>query len=168
MDDADINIPFVEPDVARERLKRACDSMLSNEGRARFGERFGDMVPNLLIVLLPIIALVGKLLYPLSRRYYVEHLLFYTHLHSFLFLLLIVMMFLSAAAQRVPALPIDMEVAAIGAGVYTVYYVYRALRRVFAQGRIATLIKMFLIWMAYVISASLLLAVGTVITALSV
>ena len=41
-----------------------------------------------LIVLLPLMALVFKGLYPLSRRYFVEHLLFFVHFHAFFFLIL--------------------------------------------------------------------------------
>ncbi|MEO1573601.1 MAG: DUF4286 family protein [Pseudomonadota bacterium] len=166
-DDADINIPGLDPKATNERIRQICRRITSDEGRVAFTESFADIAPNLLIVLLPFIALAGKLFYPLSRRYYVEHLLYYTHFHSFLFLLLILLMFLSAAAPYLPVVSINLTYAWIAATVYTVYYVYRSLRLVFRQGRIATLFKMFLIWMAYLFLSSILLAIGAALAALS-
>ena len=163
----EVDIPGVSPEAADRRLRQMCQRMMSDQGRVQFAQAFGDLAPKLLIVFLPVIALVGKLIYPLSRRYYVEHLLFYTHLHSFIFLLLIVLMLTSAAAPHVPLLNISVPYLRIGAMLYVVYYVYRALRTVFDQGRVMTLLKMFLIWMAYLIGSAILLTIGAAIAALS-
>ena len=163
----EVNVPGVSPEAADQRLRQMCRRMMSDQGRVQFAQAFGDLAPKLLIVFLPVIALIGKLIYPLSRRYYVEHLLFYTHLHSFIFLLLIVLMFTSAAAPHVPFLGIGVPYLRIGAMLYAVYYIYRSLRTVFDQGRAMTLFKMFLIWMAYMIGSAILLTIGAAIAALS-
>ena len=58
-----------------------------------------DNMPVALIVLLPVMALVLKALYPLSRRYFVEHLLFFVHFHSFFFLILTLQILFSRLAR---------------------------------------------------------------------
>ncbi|MFK8017545.1 MAG: DUF4286 family protein [Gammaproteobacteria bacterium] len=166
--DATINVPGVSDEVVRQRMTVACRAIKTTEGRARMVENFADLLPRLLIIMLPLIALAGKIAYPLSRRYYVEHLLFYTHYHSFLFLLLIVTMCVTAATGRVSALAPLTGAFSIGVGVYALYYLYRALRRVFGQGRKMTLYKMFLIWMAYFFAAIVFSLVGVIIAILSV
>jgi len=70
-----------------ERLERICERTQIDGGRA-FLDKMLDNVPAALIVLLPLMAFVLKALYPLSRRYYVEHLLFFVHFHAFFFLIL--------------------------------------------------------------------------------
>lgn len=165
--DAEINLPGFSEDAVRSRLETACRASTTDSGRVQFTEAFADVAPTLLFVMLPFIALVGKIIYPLSRRYYVEHLLFYTHLHSFLFLLLLVLMLLSAIAPRLPIPAFDSSTLWVLALVYTIYYVYAGLRRVFRQGRIATVFKMFLIWIFYMIGATILGVVGAAIAALS-
>jgi len=53
-----------------ERLQVVCKRMVADGGKAFLGE-LADNVPAALIILLPVMALVLKILYPLSRRYYV-------------------------------------------------------------------------------------------------
>ena len=69
-----------------ERLVHICEQIKKDHGR-QFVQNLYDNVPIALIVLLPIMAFVLKALYPLSRRYYVEHLLFFVHFHAFMFLI---------------------------------------------------------------------------------
>ena len=73
--------------LTEERLKVACDRVIADDGRA-FLKKLLDNVPAALFVLLPLMALALKVLYPLSKRYYVEHLLFVVHFHAFAFLIL--------------------------------------------------------------------------------
>ena len=56
-----------------ERLVHICEQVKQDKGR-KFLSNVLDNIPIALIVLLPIMAFVLKALYPLSRRYYVEHL----------------------------------------------------------------------------------------------
>ena len=65
----------------------ACENVVADDGEA-FGGKLLDNVPAALIALLPLMALVLKMLYPLSKRYYVEHVLFVVDFHAFIFLIL--------------------------------------------------------------------------------
>ncbi|MEM6639506.1 MAG: DUF4286 family protein [Pseudomonadota bacterium] len=166
-DAPEVNVPGLSPETVHRWLIRSCQQLTTDEGRLRFVESLSDLTPKLLIVLLPIIALVGKLIYPFSRRYYVEHLLFYTHTHSFLFLLLILLGLTYAVGPHMPFLSISIGWAIAAATLYAVYYLYRSLRRVFRQGRIATVFKMSLIYCAYLISSVTLLLIGSALATLS-
>ena len=68
--------------LTKERLENTCEKIGADEGKT-LGNLVLDNIPVALIVLLPFMALVLKALYPLSRRYFVEHLLFFVHFHSF-------------------------------------------------------------------------------------
>jgi len=106
-------------------------------------------VPAALFVLLPLMALVLKILYPLSKRYYVEHLLFVVHYHSFVFLILSLQVLFTRLGSllRVPETPIDVTVLA--ASLYVPVYLYKALRRVYEQGRAFTILKFLILTFAY-------------------
>ncbi len=168
MEDAKFHFPGVSEALVRDKVERACYASMTPEGRRGFLNTFNDLLPKLLIVMLPFTALAGKMIYPRSRRYYVEHLLFYTHFHSFIFLLLILLMGISAIAARFEVLTAGATLLKIAVAAYVIYYLYRALRKVFGQGRWATLFKMLLIWVSYNIGASFLTLTGMAIAALSI
>jgi hypothetical protein len=69
---------WVRKRLTRERLEGICER-ISADGAKTFTGLLVDNIPVALIVLLPFMALVLKALYPLSRRYFVEHLLFFVH-----------------------------------------------------------------------------------------
>jgi len=117
-----------------------------------------------LFFFLPLIALALKLLYPLSGKYYVEHLLFVLHFHAFAFLILtldlVTVKLLELAS--LPTWPITTVVA-----VYIPIYLYRSMRRVYQQGTVATLFKYILMLAFYFFSLVMTLAVTTALTALT-
>ena len=57
-----------------------------------FVNYFIGMIPIMMLLMMPLLALIFKLLYIRSKRYFVEHLTFFLHLHAFLYLLLVVYM----------------------------------------------------------------------------
>ncbi len=125
-----------------------CDRIIADDGKA-FGKKLLENVPVALFVLLPLMALVLKILYPLSKRYYVEHLLFVVHNHSFIFLILILQILFTrlGALLRVPETPIDVTVFAVS--LYVPVYLYKSLRRVYEQGRFFTIVKFSMLGFAY-------------------
>ncbi len=145
--------------LTEERIKVMCDRIIADDGQA-FLRKLLDNVPAALFVLLPLMALVLKILYPLSKRYYVEHLLFVVHNHSFIFLILILQILFTrlGALLRVPETPIDVTVLAIS--LYVPVYLYKSLRRVYEQGRFFTIVKFSMLGFAYF--AGLMLMFGLV------
>ena len=103
---------------------------------------FNQLVDNLPIVvflMLPVFALVLSLFY-LKRRYYVENLVFATHLHSFGFLVFAVELLLPTETAVVPlneAMSVLGNMLIAGLAVYH----YLALRRYYEEGRLKTVFK---------------------------
>jgi len=150
-----------------ERLQRICERTQIDGGRA-FLDKLYDNIPAALIVLLPIMAFVLKALYPLSRRYYVEHLLFFVHFHAFFFLILslqILLMRLSSWVRISEVIPILIVVAA---SFYVPVYLFVAMRKVYAQGRAATFVKYSLLLIAYLFGFTATMLGAVAIAALSV
>jgi hypothetical protein len=127
-----------------------------------------DRIPAALILLLPLMALVLKLLYPLSRRYYVEHLLFFVHFHSFFFLLLTLQILWSRLVhmgglhEAVAVLPI------VASSIYIPVYLFISMRRVYGQGRFVTFLKFVILFLTYLFGSGLLLFGTLVLAALAV
>ena len=131
-----------------ERLQRICVRTRLDNGRALV-DKVLDNIPAALIILLPLMAFVLKALYPLSKRYYVEHLLFFVHFHAFFFLILslqILFMRLSVLLHLPEAIAI---LSIVLASFYVPVYLFVAMRRVYGQGRIITLLKYVVLVMAY-------------------
>ena len=136
-----------------ERLEGICERIAADEGK-NFGTLLLDNIPVALIVLLPFMALVLKGLYPLSRRYFVEHLLFFVHFHSFFFLILTLQILFSRIAgfAFIPE-PISILVI-VASSFYIPVYLYKAMRRVYGQGHLLTLTKYLVLSIAYTLGAS--------------
>ena len=131
-----------------ERLEVACERTKRDKGKALINGVL-DNVPAALIVLLPLMAFVLKALYPLSKRYYVEHLLFFVHFHAFFFLMLtlqILFLRVSGWIGITEAIPI---LAVIATSFYIAIYLFVAMRRVYGQGRIITFLKYIVLLAAY-------------------
>jgi hypothetical protein len=103
-----------------------------------------DFAPHAMFVLLPVFALLLKLLYIRRDRYYAEHFVFALHVHSFFFLMFIIML----------ALPWDRADGLLI--IWMVVYVWLAMKRVYRQGLVRTTAK----WLALAWSYVFLLAFG--------
>jgi len=150
-----------------ERLKHICEKTQIDDGRA-FIDKLLDNVPAALIVLLPLMAFVLKLLYPLSRRYYVEHLLFFVHFHAFFFLILtlqILWVRLSTWVQIPEALAI---LTVVISSFYIPIYLFVAMRRVYGQGRFVTFLKYIALVTTYALGFSLTMLGAVALAALSI
>ena len=134
--------------LSPERLNHICERIFDDDGRA-LADNLLDNVPAALIILLPLMAFVLKALYPLSKRYYVEHLLFFVHFHAFFFLILTLqILFLRLATLlRVPEAVAALTV--VIAAFYVPAYLFVAMRRVYGQGRFITFLKYVILVVAY-------------------
>ncbi|OZB57281.1 MAG: hypothetical protein B7X33_07035, partial [Lysobacterales bacterium 13-68-4] len=86
------------PEFANRRLTVALEHMRSNmrvlrrgdpEARERVVAQLFSSIPQALLVMLPLFALLLKLFYLFKRRLYMEHLIVALHSHAFLFLALL-------------------------------------------------------------------------------
>ncbi len=131
-----------------ERLRHICERTKLDNGRQVISN-LANNVPAALIVLLPLMALVLKALYPLSRRYYVEHLLFFVHFHAFFFLILTLQILFARLAQLLHVPDAISAVILIVASLYIPVHLFLSMRHVYGQGRITTFLKYIALAIAY-------------------
>jgi hypothetical protein len=149
LDDIEEMPGFLSRRFTVERLTHVCEAITADDGRA-LASKVLDNVPAALFFLLPFMALVLKALYPLSRRYYVEHLLFFVHFHAFFFLILTLQVLLVrlAALLRIPEVAITLTLVAIS--FYIPVYLFVGMRKVYGQGRLVTFLKYIVLTLTYI------------------
>lgn len=147
-----------------ERLKQVCERTTADNGKAFLG-LLRDNIPVALIVLLPLMALVLKILYPLSRRYFVEHLLFFVHYHAFFFLILTLQILFARIAGLLHLPDAIAPLVIVAASFYIPVYLFLAMRRVYGQGWLLTFMKYVVLVIAYGAGASLTM-LGAALSAL--
>lgn len=155
--DGDCNVDYSgAPDwlarlVPAQRAVEICQRITADRGRS-FGQALLSNVPAMMFLFLPLMALVMKLAYPLSGRYYAEHLLFLVHYHSFFYLLNLAVMVLRRVGDLafMERLPIDLLTAV--AFIYLPIYLFRAMRVVYGQGFWLTAFKYSVLATAYLLA----------------
>jgi Protein of unknown function (DUF3667) len=138
--------PFAEQ--IRPRLIAGCQGAALDGGEALLAAFLAN-VPRALFLLLPVIALVMKLMYWRPRHYYVEHLLLLIHNHSAAFVVLALIMVVGA----IPGIGFLQYAVLAAAALYLPWYLYKSLRRVYGQSRRWTLGKFATLSLAYVVVA---------------
>lgn len=146
-------------------MKASC-LRASRDGGKSLMHAIGANIPKMMFVFLPLIAAVMLLLYWFPRRYYVEHLVFYLHVHAGLYLLFSALMVLGIFTSLVPAIDWLTSVGGLAAFFFVPWYVWRAMRVHYRNGRLLTFAKACVIFVAYVTCLSLTLLGTAVITAL--
>jgi hypothetical protein len=134
--------------LSPERLNHICERIFVDDGRA-LADNLLDNVPAALIILLPLMAFVLKALYPLSKRYYVEHLLFFVHFHAFFFLILTLQILFLRLATLLHIPEVVAALTVVVAAFYVPGYLFVAMRRVYGQGRFITFLKYVVLVVAY-------------------
>jgi hypothetical protein len=124
-----------EPTPQREAARHAVAS------------RVATSIPKMVFILLPLAAVVLKLFW--WRRYYVEHLIFTLHLHSYAFL--------AAMVKFLHWTPVTVVVL-----VWSCVYLVLAFKRVYRDGWAKTLAKLLGVSFSYSIVLALALALTTV------
>jgi hypothetical protein len=118
-------------------------------------------VPRAMFVFLPLLAGVMMLMYWRPRHYYVEHLLLFVHNHAFVFLLLLLAGLVSALLHGVSGW-VDLAVT-----LYIAWYAYRSMRVVYGQSRWLTVGKLAVLSFFYLVAGSLMLALTSIYSALT-
>ncbi len=153
--------------ITPERLQLVCERIRADDGRALL-DKLLDNVPVALFILLPLMALVLRVLYPLSKRYYVEHLLFVVHYHAFFFLILTLQILFARFATLVGIPENATDIALFGASLYIPVYLFRAMQRVYGQGRFITTLKFIFLVLSYFLGFGLMFAFAGLFAAFSI
>ncbi len=158
------------PPAARDSLKALADSLRqrgtlgaqfqyalingtlqSTSDPERFVQSAVGRLSGLSFLMLPVFALLLKLLYIRAGRYYVEHLIMGLHTHAFLFILLIVVALLGLLGSSIASIAAG-TLAAVAPPVYLLL----AMRRVYEQGWMFTVLK----WIALLFVYSMVLGIA--------
>ncbi len=168
LDDMESEAPeWLARRLSPERLQALCEKVIADDGAALVA-KLKDNIPAALFVLLPLMAFVLKLLYPLSKRYYVEHLLFVVHFHAFFFLMLILQMLFSRLSTLLALPESIVTITLVTASLYIPVYLYRAMRRVYGQRHLVTIPKFMSVIVAYFVGILGTLAIVGVLAAFSI
>ena len=144
-----------------------CEKLAAEGGKKRFASDLVENLPTMMFFFLPVIALIMKLLYPLARRYYVEHLLFFVHYHSFFFLALTISVLVSRLPGAVPGQGVASALLSFGLILYAPIYLFVAMRRVYEQHFLFTAVKFVSLMAAYFTSLLTVFVAVVLFTALS-
>ncbi|MGI9219639.1 MAG: DUF4286 family protein [Woeseiaceae bacterium] len=166
-DDVDGMSGFLARRLTPERIRQVCEQIIADKGETVL-EKVTNNVPTALIVLLPLMAFVLKALYPLSRRYYVEHLLFFVHLHAFLFLLISAQILFVRFAGIIALPDVVTALTMVTSSLYVPVYLFIAMRRVYGQGKFVTFLKFIALTFAYIIGFSTIIALTFALAAFSI
>jgi hypothetical protein len=125
-----------------------------NENPNLIIDKVFDILPATMFVLLPVVALIFKFWYLFAKRYYVEHLIFSLHNHSFLFVSLILIFLANLVATLLSNYGYTMaataaEWLAIVISIWIPVYLLVSLRVVYQQNWLMTLGKFTLIGISY-------------------
>jgi hypothetical protein len=112
-----------------------------------------DNLPLAIFVMLPVYALLLKLFYFRQGRFYVENLVFATHLHTFLFLIFTILLLLPENTG-VETIDTIVEAVSICLTLLLAIYHYTALKRYFQNGYVATAFKFLGLMFFYVLLLS--------------
>ncbi|MGI9202819.1 MAG: DUF4286 family protein [Woeseiaceae bacterium] len=150
-----------------ERLQATCERVVADDGKALAGKLL-DNVPAALIALLPLMALILKILYPLSKRYYVEHVLFVIHFHAFVFLILTMQILFSRLASLLGLQDTIATITTVAVTLYIPVYFFKAMRQVYQQHWFVTLLKFVLLTLAYVVGLLAILMITAALAAFAI
>jgi hypothetical protein len=128
-----------------------------------FKHAFFNNVPKMMFVFVPLMALAMMLLYRRPRHYYVEHLVLFLHNHAAVFLILLLETAFAWLATLLGWRTVGQWVVALTC-IYAVWYVFRALRVYYGQGRFVTGIKLGVIGLTYFIALTTTLVVTFIVS----
>ncbi len=163
------NVPgWIQRRLTPERVVHLCEQFDSRSGVKAFVDGLVDNIAVALFVLMPFMALVLKALYPLSRRYFVEHLLFFVHFHAFFFLILILQILFARATALVNIGGTATNLVIVAGAFYVPVYLYKGMRCVYQQGRLVTLAKYVILLVAYAFGATVTMLSAAIFSAATI
>lgn len=153
-------LPWITPKMAARLEERG---RMAGESPERFARYLFENLPVMMFLLLPVYALVLRLLYPMAGYIYLEHLIFSLHVHAFTFLgltfLLVAGMLGDWLAPAPSGWPRHLGTAGYTFLIcYALAYPWLAMRRTYRQGLLLTTLKYLLQALIYL--ALLVLGIG--------
>jgi hypothetical protein len=144
-------------DEAIKNKLRRLEAMPPGEAMRSFIAEFLRQAPTVMFLILPIYALLLKILYVRRDYFYAEHFAFALHIHAFTYLLLFLWLLLRSLPLVTAAVMIWLPV-----------YAWLAMKRFYGQGWIKTTLKWSALAWSYLFVVSMGMIAGFVLVILSV
>ena len=120
-------------------------------------------LPYMMLCCIPLFALVLKVLYVRKRVFYIDHLVYALHIHSFAYLAIMLIVLITLGLNRsIPGAFAGWIIAALW--ITFAAQIFLSIRRVYRQGWFFTVFKFFLGGFAYLIVLTIALATTFFIT----
>jgi hypothetical protein len=147
----------------RTRLRENCRELSKDDGR-ELGTKMLHNLPRAMFVFLPLLALILKPLYWRPKRYYVEHLLFLVHNHAFAMLAITLVVLVG----YIPYVGTSWVKGLLTTAVifYMMWYMFRAMRNYYGQGRSLTLVKYVFFGFTYFVLTGVMLLLTLLFSAM--
>ncbi|MFT7526783.1 MAG: hypothetical protein ACI9LY_001935 [Arenicella sp.] len=143
--------------LLRAQIKKAV--VLADQGSSELVAKFLQIAPPIIFCLLPLFALLLKILYMFRGVYYTEHFIYAVHNHCFVYLTLL---FYTLAEISFRSFPSIAEGLTIVVSIWIPSYLWISMKRVYGQGKFFTTLKFISLGISY----GTLLGVGVAITIL--
>jgi hypothetical protein len=114
----------------------------------RIGDWILDVAPTLMFCLLPVLALLIKIVYITSGRYYTEHLVLAVHNHCFIYITMVITGFLDLAPDHF-IVEYAINLLQISIGLWIPVYLLLSLRTTYGGGWLISTFKFFIILISY-------------------
>jgi hypothetical protein len=154
------------PSTAFERwLEQRAKEKMGEHGSkmALFIATLFSNLPYMMLACIPLFALVLKLLYVRKRVFYIDHLVYALHIHSFAYLAIMLIVLITLGLNRsIPGAFAGWIIAALWITFAT--QIFLSIRRVYRQSWFFTVFKFFLGGFVYLIVLSVALATTFFIT----
>jgi hypothetical protein len=135
-------------------IRRSLELQKYPDAKKKIKEEILHNIPKMMFILLPLFALILKLVYINKKKYYYEHLIYSFHVHSALFLSYLIIV----ALQKAFGLVYDVDgLLAFILMIYMLWYIYKSLKVFYGSKRWVTVLKIFFLMFCYTI----LLAIST-------
>ena len=163
------------PDFANAKLNDIAIRAKHNLITARHDQRpliasVFSVLPQTMFVLMPLFAVLLKIVYVFKRRFYMEHLIVALHSHAFIFLSFLVIelagLLLRGADNHAVWAVVPLKFAYAAAWIWLPIYLFLMQKRIYGQGWLMTTLKYCVVGSCYLLILSLGL-VGALVTALA-
>ena len=135
-------------------LAKKAEKSFNSDSTPLVKEVIGKL-PQLMFILLPLFAVLLKVMFLFSKRLYMEHLTVALHSHSFIFFTILLLelldMFYDYCEIDLPSFTGIINFAIKGLLIWIPIYLFMMQKRVYKQGYILTFIKFFFIGNAYIL-----------------
>lgn len=130
-----------------------------------FLETLRSNIPGMMLVCIPLFAFVLKILYIRRKRFYIEHLVYALHIHTFLYVSVIVTSLLAmATARSVPGMR-GIIIAVFSCAIFV--QIFLSIRRVYRQGWFFSALKFLIGGVIYLVILILGVAATAIVTLLT-